>query len=128
MAQDAEESHPLTADYRAESARSSLETDSTTSIVLENLNGRARKEKSQNGVLYSDKPSGDPAVDEPFDIDDEDPAPFARPRGVDRKWRLWFCIVALLCVAGWLLAAVQLVLSGSYKHTSTKPHDPAATK
>jgi dipeptidyl aminopeptidase len=129
MAQDAEESHPLTADYRTESARTSLETDSTTSIVLENLNGRALKIKSQNGAIYSDKPSGDLAIDEPFDVDDEDPAAaFTRPRGVDRKWRLWFCIICLLCVVGWLLAAVQLVLSGSYKHTSTRPHDPAATK
>src|ERR1700761_3098658 len=129
MAQDAEESHPLTADYRTESARTSLDTDSTTSIVLENLNGRALKVKSQNGAIYSDKPSGNLAFDEPFDVDDEDPAAaFTRPRGVDRKWRLWFCIICLLCVVGWLLAAVQLVLSGSYKHTSTRPHDPAATK
>jgi dipeptidyl aminopeptidase B len=126
MAGDAEESHPLTSDYKTESARTSLETDSTTSIVLENLNGHTLKHNAQNGTPYSDKAAT--ADRESFDIDDEDPAAFTRPRPVDRKWRLWFCIVALLCVVGWVLAAVQLVATGSYKHPSTKPHDPDATK
>jgi dipeptidyl aminopeptidase B len=127
---DAEESHPLTSDYKTESARTSLDTDSTTSIVLENLNGRAAKYGTKAGALhYSDKPSS--AVDLPtpesFDDVEDTAAAYTRPRPIDRRARRALWILGLLCFVGWTVAAVQFVVTGRYKHASTRPHDPDAT-
>ncbi|CAN9442744.1 unnamed protein product [Alternaria alternata] len=45
----------------------------------------------------------------------------------DKKARRWLWIVGTACVAGWALALVFFLMSGSYKHTSSRPHDPLAT-
>jgi dipeptidyl aminopeptidase len=124
MAKDAEESHPLTAEYNnVGSARSSLDTDSVTSIVLENLNGRKSKYK-QSKPIYTDKSTEDLPEPDSFDVED---TTYARPRPADRKARRIFWIIAILCAIGWGAAATQFIWAGGYKHSSATPHNPAAT-
>jgi dipeptidyl aminopeptidase len=139
MASNAEEAQPLTKHYDDEDGddpRNSLDTDSTASIVLEHLNGIANRppglRKHDLDIPYSDG-TDDTLLPgrskrEPFDdIEDGGGPAFVNMQPVDRKARRMIWIIGILCFTGWLLAAVQFVVKGNYKHASTRPHDPAAT-
>lgn len=128
LSDDIVESQPLThtdhnARQSAESARDSVTSVSTTSLVLEHLNGTAAK----NGAFqpYSDS-NGAPAAKkrESFDIED---GHYVGVRGTDKRYRRILIMVAIVALAGWCVALFGFVSSGNYKHSSSRPHDPAAT-
>lgn len=127
---DPDESKPLTADYKAEtdSARTSLETDSVSSIVLENLNGlpprlsQPYKDKQYDLRGQASDVEGMSGV-----VGDSDKYLGHRP--VDRKARKYLWIVCVLCAIGWGIAAILFLAGGGYKEAKApRPHDPAATQ
>lgn len=117
---DEEESQPLTQDSSIEDrSRPSFETAtsaSTTSIVLEQLdrNGHAKPLPKL------------PEKDEQYD---EEEALYRRSmdRPVEKKVRRIMWSLGGLCLGGWFLALVLFLSRQTYKHSSTMPHDPAAT-
>jgi dipeptidyl aminopeptidase len=132
MVPDPEETQPLTKGEAVErnsqdsqdSRRGSFSSMSTTSAILEQLN--STPSRSQPIKPYSDEHSDSTLQDKREDFDIEE-AKFYPQQPVDRKARRALWILGFVCLAGWLLAAGLFVARGSYKHASTRPHDPAAT-
>ncbi|KAF2436490.1 putative dipeptidyl-aminopeptidase B [Tothia fuscella] len=104
--------------------RESFSSISTTSAILEQLNDKATKDSVHKP--YSDEHSDSTLRDrrEEFDLED---GKYYPPTSVDRKAKRYLWIMGMVCLVGWLLAAGLFVARGSYKHASSKPHDPAAT-
>lgn len=124
---DSEEGQPLTKEEMPsrpsqEEYGSSESSASTTSLVLEHVNGNAFK--SLPPKAYSDNESQRPPQHESFDIED---GHFYPQKPSDRKARRLLWILGAVCAAGWLLALATFVGKGTYKHASTRPHDPSAT-
>ena len=123
---------PLDPEPSSSDRRSSISSASTTSLVLEHLNGRI-----SNGVNkplppepYTDSPPNHLPKPSQFEIEDGPSSPSWPPKGftgVDRKARRLLWILGALAFAGWLAALGTFVFRGTYKHVSTRPHDPAAT-
>jgi dipeptidyl aminopeptidase len=109
-----------------DSSEASVSSISTTSLVLEHINDPAinRALHSSRGEKYTDDDDYAGQAHEPFDVED---GRHQAPLSVDKKARRWLWIVGTACVAGWALALVFFLMSGSYKHTSSRPHDPLAT-
>jgi dipeptidyl aminopeptidase len=129
MALDPEETQPLTRGAHEdrdslESPRASFSSMSTTSAILEQLNSTASNKPTHKP--YSDEHSDSTLQDKREEFDMED-GKYYPQKPVDRKARRFMWILGIVCLAGWLLAAGLFVARGSYKHASTKPHDPAAT-
>jgi dipeptidyl aminopeptidase len=108
-------------------SEASASSISTTSLVLEHINdgfnnGASRAKMSEK---YRDDDNGEPGhAREQFDIED---GRFEPLQPVDKKARRLLWIVSAVCVVGWALALVFFLMSGSYKHASTRPHDPQAS-
>jgi dipeptidyl aminopeptidase len=124
-----EETQPLTQGFEnardsLDSRRDSTSSISTTSAILEQLNGKAARDDQHKP--YSDEHSDSTLRDKPEAFDVED-GKYYPPRSVDKKAKRWIWIIGALCLAGWLVAAFLFVARGSYKHASTRPHDPTAT-
>lgn len=122
-----EETEPLT---RAETPSrdstdepgSSISSVSTTSLVLEHINDGPSASHVKYGEKYRDDTNGEPERRrERFDVED------GRAQPVDKKARRWLWIIGTICVIGWGLALFSFLFTGSYKHASTRPHDPLAT-
>ncbi|KAI9710675.1 MAG: hypothetical protein M1820_002508 [Bogoriella megaspora] len=123
--------------------RDSFSSASTTSLVLEHINGGSTNGHVLNGLNkplppepYSDNPPDAPhrptplPKPSPFEVEDGPQSPYYPSNGftaVDRKARRLFWILGALALAGWLLALATFISKGSYKHASTQPHDPWAT-
>jgi dipeptidyl aminopeptidase len=121
------EAHTFAEDSSLDGLRDSLDgTDSTTSILLEHLNGKAERSSSPDELPYSDKPSDLLLPRENRDFDAEE-GKYIGPQGVDRKTRRVLWVVLVIALLGWGLVAAQFIYKGNYKHASTRPHDPAAT-
>ncbi|KAI1564231.1 DAP2, Dipeptidyl aminopeptidaseacylaminoacyl-peptidase [Pyrenophora tritici-repentis] len=101
----------------------SISSISTTSLVLEHINDPAINgtSRSRRGEKYTDE---DDEAQEAFDVEG---GRYKSPISVDKKTRRWLWIVGIACVTGWALALVFFLMSGSYKHVSTRPHDPLAS-
>ncbi|KAF2788148.1 putative dipeptidyl-aminopeptidase B [Melanomma pulvis-pyrius CBS 109.77] len=105
----------------------SVSSVSTTSLVLEHIN-----ESSTNGASHSrlgekyrdDDDAGPNPTRERFDVED---GRFPELKPVDKKARRLLWIIGTICVVGWGLALASFLTGGSYKHASTRPHDPLAT-
>ncbi|KAG9188231.1 putative dipeptidyl-aminopeptidase B [Alternaria panax] len=126
-----EETELLTKDERSarsseDGSEASVSSISTTSLVLEHINDPAinRALHSNRGEKYTDDDDYAGQAREPFDVED---GRYQAPLSVDKKARRWLWIVGTACVAGWALALVFFLMNGSYKHTSSRPHDPLAT-
>jgi dipeptidyl aminopeptidase len=123
---DPEETQPLTQAHNdrnsQEEDRSSLDSISTTSAILEQLNGIPTEKYTDGHDEHSESTLG---KQEDFDV--EDGGKYYMNKGVDKKYKRLLWIVGFVCLAGWTLAAFLFIAKGSYKHASTKPHDPAAT-
>ncbi|KAJ9669294.1 hypothetical protein H2201_000646 [Coniosporium apollinis] len=122
-----DETQPLTTIQHPSQAsddesRDSLSSASTTSLVLEGLNDYLPK--AIHPQRYTDKQSY-PRKQEAFDIEDGQEYHGVRP--VDKKYRRLFWILGLVGFVGWLLALLLFVSRGTYQHSSSRPHDPAAT-
>jgi dipeptidyl aminopeptidase len=127
-----EETQPLTRDEGTsrnseDVSRSSVSSVSTTSLVLEHINGEANgaSRVKTHGEKYRDDDSGTAGrIQERFDVED---GQFQGLQPVDKKARRLLWIVGTICVVGWALALVTFLTTGNYKHASTRPHDPLAS-
>lgn len=126
-----EETELLTRDERSsrtseDGSEASISSISTTSLVLEHINDPSINAalRAQRGEKYTDNDDDDPSqTRERFDVED---GRYQAPTTVDRKTQRWLWIVGAVCVIGWSLALVSFLMKGSYKHVSTRPHDPLA--
>lgn len=127
-----EETEPLT---RAETSprssedgsEGSVSSISTTSLVLEHIHDGETNGASHSklGEKYRDDVGAEAQRRaETFDIED---GHFHGLKPVDKKARRLLWIVGTICVVGWVLALISFLSSGSYKHASTRPHDPLAS-
>ncbi|KAF1992102.1 putative dipeptidyl-aminopeptidase B [Aulographum hederae CBS 113979] len=127
-----EENKPLTHDdalsrrSQDDDPRFSMETVSTTSLILDHVSDNTSRRKANLREPYSDSNGNGKSVpQESFDI--EEGAPHYPQLPADKKFRKLLWILGAVAVLGWLVALATLVSSGAYKHASTKPHDPSAT-
>lgn len=123
-----EETQPLTkedADSRLshDDARPSVDTDSTTSLVFEGINGAYAKDQLPEAYTDFNTTSRRPDEQE-FDVED---GPYYGVKPTDKKLRRWLWILIVICIAGWSFALFAFLSKGAHKHASTKPHDPLAT-
>lgn len=121
----------------AESRRSSVDTTSTTSLILERIHpdGRQRARyddpdapRGKEGD-YSDDDDDDAAAAAADDDDDLDIESGAMPkhlRPMESRVRRAVYIIAGALVGGWLLALVVYLSREAYRFRTT-PHDPSAT-
>jgi dipeptidyl aminopeptidase len=136
-------------DRRRTSDDESLFTGSTTSLVFERIGERALAEEGMNGDNKMVTPKYPPRTDskryaddmhanELLEDEDEEKdydvenGPFlnnSTPSGkeVDKKFRRLMWIVGGVFVGAWLLALVLFLGKQAYRHSSSTPHDPAAT-
>ena len=118
-----EETKPLTqASSISDPSRQSLDTvtsASTTSLVLEHLNGTSDNYGHSKGPLRNEK----------FEQYDEEDGHYMPPAGqpMGKKVRRIMWALGGLCIGGWLLALVLFLSRQSYRHSSTIPHNPTAT-
>jgi dipeptidyl aminopeptidase len=124
-----EETEPLTKDQTAarnseDSSGASVSSASTTSLVLEHINERGAAH-SRLGEKYRDNDGEPNRTRERFDVED---GSFPELKPVDKKARRMLWIIGTICVVGWGLALASFLFGGSYKHVSTRPHDPLATQ
>ncbi|KAF2201761.1 putative dipeptidyl-aminopeptidase B [Delitschia confertaspora ATCC 74209] len=127
-----EETQPLTKEQTKphgsddEYLEGSVSSASTTSLVLEHLNENAANggTSSRLNEKYRDEDRGTHGEQGTLDIEE---GMFHGSKPVDKKARRLLWIVGAICVVGWALALVSFLWGGSYKHASTRPHDPLAT-
>ncbi|TKA52199.1 putative dipeptidyl-aminopeptidase B [Cryomyces minteri] len=126
-----DETHPLTnldpsPRSSVDEPQDSVSSASTTSLVLEHLSGKSAS-KPKTGGQYTSRPNNSTAKNEVFDVEEGGPYYGSRTKPVDRGARRYMWIVGILATVGWLIALVLFVGRGTYKHVSTRPHDPWAT-
>ena len=122
----AEEKEPLTKQDSTTatiSARTSVDTAtsaSTTSLILEQLNGTAQQQHPNAVPL---KPTHD------FEYRDNDSdvelPKYLRPAGkaAEKKTKHLIYFIGAIGLGGWIVALVLFLLGGKYKHPSTVPYD-----
>ena len=120
---DEEETEPLNNSASTSvPSRQSLDSAtsvSTMSLVLEHLNGFNNNNGKTSIPLRSAK----------LEQFDEEDGHYISPDGqlMGKKVRRTIWALGGLCLVGWLLALVLFLSRQSYQHSSTRPHDPAAT-
>ena len=126
---DEEEAKPLNQESSiSDNTRASFDSvssASTTSIVLERLNGAGQA--IDNGHTKA-PPRTAPfrSKKEYFDEDDKGyRSQREQPMGKRARRIVW--LLGSFCLGGWLLALVLFVTQQTYRHASTRPHDPSAT-
>lgn len=118
--------HESSARHSEDGSEGSISSISTTSLVLEHINDPAFNHPHKKiGEKYTDEDNGDLGhARDRFDVED---GTFHPLTPVDKKARRTLWIVGAICVVGWALALVSFLMNGSYKHASTRPHDPDAS-
>jgi dipeptidyl aminopeptidase len=107
-------------------SEASASSISTTSLVLEHINnGATNGVRSKLGEKYTDDGNGE--LDQAHGRFDVEEGEFHPLTPVDKKTRRTLWIVGIICALGWGLALVSFLMNGSYKHASTRPHDPNAS-
>lgn len=102
--------------------RVSISTASTTSLILEHINGNG-PQKDYTPYRDFDAPeAGYDGVFEKMDVEDLRPA----QKSIDPRYRRWLYILGIICVVGWSAALALFISSGAYKHRSTVEHNPDA--
>ena len=122
----AEENEPLTkqdSTTATTSPRASIDTAtsaSTTSLVLEQLNGTAQQQHP-NGVPLK------PTLDFEYRDDDSDLElpKYLRPAGktAEKRTKRLIYFIGAIGLGGWIVALVLFLIGGKYKHPSTVPYD-----
>ena len=108
-------------------SEASISSISTMSLVLEHINDGAFSGTSHSKLneKYQDDDSYESGhAREQLDVEDGRLEPL---KPVDKKARRMLWIIGTICAIGWGLALVSFLYSGSYKHASTRPHDPLAS-
>ncbi|KAI9669019.1 MAG: hypothetical protein M1831_000611 [Alyxoria varia] len=100
---------------------------STTSIVLENINGHSHPLKKEFS-RYKDEDDPDFQAKDQFQELDIEDAPLLSNKPVDTKYRRLVWILVVACAIGWGIVLGLFIFNGSYQHRSTRAHDPDATK
>ena len=138
---------PLEEEIRDRKSDESVSSASTTSLVFERIGERADAEESRpmNGkskmVTPKYPPRGDslPYRDDDhtqISLDDEEKendletGPFlnnGHGKTIDKKFRRLLWIIGGVFIGAWVVALVLFLFNQTYKHSSTTPHDPAAT-
>lgn len=119
--------HDTSARPSEDGSNASASSISTTSLVLEHINDRSFNGAPQSrlGEKYTDDENdGLGNARERIDVED---GRFQTLTPVDKKTRRWLWIIGAACALGWGLALVSFLLNGTYKHSSTRPHDPLAS-
>jgi dipeptidyl aminopeptidase len=125
-----EETEPLTHEQtisrHSEDGSASISSISTTSLVLEHIHDNETNGASHSKLheKYRDHDDDSDGRREPFEVED---GRYQGLKPVDKKARRLLWIVGSICVVGWALALVSFLVGGSYKHASTRPHDPLAS-
>jgi len=102
--------------------RMSISTASTTSLILEHINGNGLQ---KDYTPYRDFDEPQPGYNGSFEkLDVEDLR--AADKSVDPRYRRWLYILGIVCVAGWSAALGLFISNGAYKHRSTVEHNPDA--
>ncbi|KAF1912307.1 putative dipeptidyl-aminopeptidase B [Ampelomyces quisqualis] len=114
---------PRPSEDGSEASASSI---STTSLVLEHINdGAINGARANLGEKYTDHDNGGNAhTPGRFDVEEGKFHPLIP---VDKKARRMLWIIGIICALGWALALVSFLMNGTYKHASTRPHDPNAS-
>ncbi|KAL5121253.1 hypothetical protein ACEQ8H_000721 [Pleosporales sp. CAS-2024a] len=118
--------HPESPRHSLDGSEASGSSISTTSLVLEHINnGTTNGARLKPTEKYTDSDNSELGhAREHFDVED---GKFRSPTPVDKKARRTLWIVGTICALGWVLALVSFLMNGSYKHASTRPHDPNAS-
>jgi dipeptidyl aminopeptidase len=138
---------PLEEEEQGRNSDESVSSTSTTSLVFERIGKRAEAEamKPMNGNKKTVTPKYPPRDDSlPYRDDDHaqisledeeketdlETGPFlgdGSGKAVDKKFRRLLWIIGGVFIGAWVTALVLFLFSQTYKHSSTTPHDPAAT-
>ncbi|KAI9838673.1 MAG: hypothetical protein M1819_004987 [Sarea resinae] len=114
-------------DHPGRTSLDSVSSVSTTSVILEGLNdlppNRSTK-RSQRRGSYSVEGIPDGKLEE-YDVEDG-VHPVSNKAG-DKKVRRILWMLGGFFVSAWVLAFVVFLSSHAYRHSSSRPHDPAAT-
>ena len=119
--------HETKARISEDGSEASGSSISTMSLVLEHINDGVPNGTSRSKLneKYHDDDEYVPGrAREQLDIED---GRFEPLKPVDKKARRMLWIIGTICAIGWGLALVSFLYSGSYKHASTRPHDPLAS-
>jgi dipeptidyl aminopeptidase len=118
--------HEAPARQSEDGSEASMSSISTTSLVLEHINDPAFNGAHKKlGEKYRDDDNDTVGhARAQFDVED---GTFQPLTPVDKKARRTLCIVGTICALGWALALVFFLMNGTYKHASTRPHDPNAS-
>lgn len=127
-----EETEPLTQQQATtrvseDGSEVSVSSISTTSLILEHISDGAFDNASRPKINEKYRDDDSRELDhqrEPFEVED---GRFQGLKPVDKKARRLLWIVGTICVIGWGLALASFLVGGSYKHASTRPHDPLAS-
>lgn len=129
-----EETELLTKDERSgrnseDGSEASISSISTTSLVLEHINDPSLNGASRSirGEKYKDIDDDDDEPGQGRDQFDVEEGRYQGSTTVDKKARRLLWIIGTICVLGWALALVSFLMNGSYKHASSRPHDPLAS-
>jgi dipeptidyl aminopeptidase len=108
--------------------RSSIDSTSTTSLILERIHPDGREPKRYDDPDAPRDKEGDFSDDdddeEDLDLESGATAPHLRP--MENKVRRAVYIIGGVLVGGWLLALIVYLSREAYRF-QTSPHDPAAT-
>ncbi|KAI9888475.1 MAG: hypothetical protein M1814_006893 [Vezdaea aestivalis] len=112
----------------------SLSSASTTSLVFDRISDRVSKKiglgRSRDARTDSEIPLNTEYQDkeDEFEVDVEDGEyGHALSKPIDRKVRRWLYIFGSIVVGAWVIGLIAYISSKAYRHSSTIPHDPAAT-
>ena len=126
---DEEEARPLNQDpstsNTARASFDSITSASTTSIVLERLNHTGQATGNGHTKI---PPRTAPFRSKDEYYNEEDKAYRSKreqPTGKKARRIMW--LLGGFCLGGWLLALVLFVAQQTYRHASTRPHDPSTT-
>lgn len=105
------------------SARSSMESTSTTSLILERIHHEDPDDSDGDDMAYGAAGRASRERDVEKDIET---GRATYPKPMEQKVRRAMYIIGVLMVGGWFLA-LAIYVSREYYRTSDVPHDPAAT-
>jgi dipeptidyl aminopeptidase len=138
---------PLEREAQGRKSDESSSSASTTSLVFERIGERALAEKTKSlkgeskmttpkypprgdSLPYRDDGHPHDSLDDEEKEDDLETGHFIRRdpgKVVDKKFGRLIWIIGGVFIGAWVLALVFFLFNQSYKHSSTTPHDPAAT-
>jgi dipeptidyl aminopeptidase len=127
-----EEREPLTQEQDSprtseDASNASVSSISTTSLVLEHLTDGGISGASHAHLKEKYRDDDGARLERGREEMDVEEGRFHGLTPVDKKARRLLWIVGTICVVGWGLALASFLMGGSYKHASSKPHDPLAT-